>query len=70
MNNQRIAMALIFPFLAVFIIAAYLGLIGGLFIFLHGNTEFKQWSVIIVGVALTLGVPTFAYLLERKTESK
>ena len=70
MNNERIAMSILFPFLAVLIIATYLGLVGGLFIFLYGNTDIKQWSVIIVGVALTLGVPTLAYLLERKTESK
>ena len=70
MNNERIAMSILFPFLAVLIIATYLGLVGGLFIFLYGHTDIKQWSVIIVGVALTLGVPTLAYLLERKTESK
>lgn len=70
MNNERIAMSLLFPLLAVLIVATYLGLVGGLFIFLYGNTDLKQWSVIIVGVSLTLGVPTLAYLLERKIESK
>ena len=70
MYNERIAMSVLFPLLAILIIAAYLGLIGGLFIFLYGNTDLKQWSVIIVGTALTLGVPTMAYLLERKTESR
>lgn len=70
MNNERTAMTLLFPFLAVLVVAAYLGAVGGLFIFLNGNTDLKQWAVIIVGVALTFGVPLVAYLLERMTEPK
>lgn len=70
MNRERTAMTLLFPFLAVLVVAAYLGGVGGLFIFLYGNTDLKEWAVIIVGVALTFGVPTVAYLLERRTEPK
>ena len=70
MDKERAAMSLLFPLLAVAVVAAYLGGVGGLFIFLHGNTDLKQWAVVIVGAALTFGVPTVAYLLERMTESK
>lgn len=70
MYNERIAMSLIFPLLSVLVITTYLGFFGGLFIFLNGNTPLEQWSVVILGVTLTLGTPTAAYLLERMTEPK
>ena len=55
--------SLLFPFLAIFLIALYGGGLGTLFIVL--DETIGIFSVIILGSALVFGVPIVAYLLTR-----
>jgi hypothetical protein len=62
MNNS----ALMFPVLAVLIVAAFGGGLG--FIFIVINEEVGKWAVIVLGSALVVGVPVAAALGQRMVE--
>ena len=59
--------ALLFPFLAVVTIMVYGGGLGIIFMLLN-ETGAREWGVIALGLALSIGVPTLAALGERMTE--
>ena len=67
MDNNRIGKALLFPFMAVVIIAAYAGGLGVLFILIN-HYVLEEWGVVILGVALVVGVPGVAALAQRRVE--
>ena len=61
--SKEFRFSVLFPFLAVFLIALYGGTLGTLFIVL--DETIGVLSVIILGSALVFGVPIVAYLLTR-----
>ncbi|MCE2458091.1 MAG: hypothetical protein J4G14_09790 [Dehalococcoidia bacterium] len=61
--SKEFKFSLLFPFLAIFLIALYGGGLGTLFIVL--DETIGIFSVIILGSALVFGVPIVAYLLTR-----
>ena len=63
--SDRMRFALLFPLLAVLTIAVYAGGLGVLFMVLH-ETPLKQWAVVILGLALVIGVPSVAALLQSR----
>ena len=65
MNKEHALMSLLFPMLAVLTVVAFLGIVGGGFIFVTLNMDFGEWPVVIIGTALVFAVPVAAYLLER-----
>ena len=66
---DRVRMAMLFPLLAVLVIAAYAGGLGVLFIVLE-STALGVWLVVIVGMALVIVVPTVAAIAEHRSESR
>ena len=60
-------MPLLFPLLAIITIVVYGGGLGGIFMLLY-DTPLHEWAVIILGVALVVGVPAVAALLQRRVE--
>ena len=67
MDKSRFNMALLFPFLAVLIIVAFGGGLGVAFMLLH-ELVLEEWSVVALGVALVVGVPAVAALVQRRVE--
>ena len=61
--SKEFKFSVLFPFLAIFLIALYGGGLGTLFIVL--DETIGVLSVIILGSALVFGVPIVAYLLTR-----
>ena len=62
MNNS----ALMFPLLAVLIVAAFGGGLGVIFMVL--NEEVGKWGVVVLGSALVVGVPVAAAIGQRMVE--
>ena len=69
MNKDLMKMALLFPFLAVLTIILYAGGLGVIFIVVN-ETAVGEWGVIVIGMALVVGVPTVAALLQRVAERR
>ena len=68
--SDNFKFALLFPFLAVLLVALYGGALGVIFILLSTITvdvygEHIPIAVIVLGSALVFGVPIVAYLLTR-----
>ena len=61
--SKDFGFSVLYPFLAVFLIALYGGALGTLFIVL--DETIGVLAVIILGSALVFGVPIVAYLLTR-----
>lgn len=61
--SKEFGFSVLYPFLAVFLIALYGGALGTLFIVLDETIGVS--AVIILGSALVFGVPIVAYLLTR-----
>ena len=61
--SKDFGFSVLYPFLAVFLIALYGGALGTLFIVL--DETIGVFAVIILGSALVFGVPIVAYLLTR-----
>lgn len=64
---KRFLLAVLFPVLAIAIIATYAGSLGVIFMVLE-ETMHSETGVLILGMALVIGVPTAAYLVERAVE--
>lgn len=64
----RMTMAALFPLLAVLTIATYAGGLGVIFMVL--NDKFEEWGVVVLGMALVVGVPIAAALLQRQAEKQ
>ena len=65
--SQRVTDAILFPLLSLIIIAAYAGGLGVLFIIIE-HSAFGLGGVIILGVAIVVGVPGVAALIQRQIE--
>ena len=65
--SQRVIDAILFPLLSMVIIAAYAGGLGVLFIIVE-HSAFGIGGVIILGVAIVVGVPGVAALIQRWME--
>ena len=65
--SQRVIDAILFPLLSMVIIAAYAGGLGVLFIIVE-HSAFGLGGVIILGVAIVVGVPGVAALIQRWIE--
>lgn len=65
--SQRVIDAILFPLLSMVIIAAYAGGLGVLFIVIE-HSAFGIGGVIILGVAIVVGVPGVAALIQRWIE--
>ena len=66
-SNRRMGMALLFPVLAVLIIVGYAGGLGVLFMVLD-HYLLKEWAVVVLGLALVVGVPGVAALVQRRVD--
>ncbi len=67
MEKSRFNLAMFIPLASVLIVMAFAGGLGIGFILIH-ETAAKEWGVIGLGVALTVLVPTFAYLIQQRLE--
>jgi hypothetical protein len=65
--SQRVVDAILFPLLSMIIIAAFAGGLGVLFIIIEHST-FGLVGVIVLGVAIVVGVPAVAALIQRQIE--
>ena len=61
--------SMLFPILAVLVIAAYAGGLGVLFMVIE-STGAGIWGVIVLGTAIVVGVPSAAALLQRTMEKE
>ncbi len=65
--SQRVIDAILFPLLSMLIIAAFAGGLGVLFIVIE-HSAMGLVGVIVLGVAIVVGVPAAAALIQRQTE--
>ena len=65
--KERIKMAGLFPLLAVLVIVIFGGGLGVTFMVLE-STGVGEWGVIGLGLALVIGVPAAAALLQQRVE--
>ena len=61
-------LAVLIPLLSIIIVATIAIGLGVLFILLELYTPLHQWGSAIVGMALVVGLPALAFILQRKTE--
>ena len=67
MRPDQMKLALLIPAISVVIVAMIAGGMGFIFIGLY-KAGAGEWGAIIIGMALVVGVPTVAYMLERILE--
>ncbi len=65
MEKLRFKRALLFPLLAFVTVFIFAFGLGTIFTILNENVV-KEWAVVAVGTAITVAVPTAAYLLDRR----
>ena len=65
--KERMTMAWLFPLLAVLAIVIFGGGLGVIFMVLE-STGAGEWGVIGLGMALVIGVPATAALLQQRVE--
>lgn len=68
MEKRRFKDAMWIPAAAVLSIGVYAIGMGAIFTTIFVNTPLKEWGVIGLGVALVVGVPVVAALLERNLD--
>ena len=61
-------LAVLIPLLSTIIVATIAIGLGILFILLELYTPLHQWGSAIVGMALVIGLPTLAFILQRNAE--
>ncbi|MFL2761578.1 MAG: hypothetical protein ACJ0A3_01380 [Dehalococcoidia bacterium] len=61
-------LAVLIPLLSIIIVATISIGLGVLFIALELYTPLHQWGSAIIGMALVVGLPALAFILQRKTE--
>jgi hypothetical protein len=66
MNN--VVLSLVVPLVSLVMVAVFAVVLGYVFYQVHHNTEIGVWGVIAIGMALLIGTPVIAYILERATE--
>ena len=67
--KHRMLMSMLFPLLAVIVIATYAGGLGVIFMLIN-ETELERWGVIILGMAILIGVPTTAAIVQQIVEKE
>ena len=65
--SQQVIDAILFPLLSMLIIAAFAGGLGVLFIIIE-HSAVGLVGVIVLGVAIVVGVPAAAALIQRQIE--
>jgi uncharacterized protein YybS (DUF2232 family) len=65
--NERLGMSVLFPLLAILLIAVYAGGLGVIFMMLEA-TGLGEWGPILLGVILVVAVPVLAYMLQQRVE--
>ena len=68
MNDMRFIMALLYPLLAGLVIIGYAGGLGVAFMVIYAAAG--EYAVVAGGVALVVGVPIAAALLQRSMERR
>ena len=67
--KHRMIMSLLFPLLAMIIIAIYAGGLGVIFMLVN-ETELEEWGVIVLGMVILIGVPTAAAIVQQIVEKE
>ncbi len=67
--KHRMLMSMLFPLLAVIIIATYAGGLGVIFMLIN-ETELEEVGVIILGLAILIAVPATAAVLQQIVEKE
>ena len=67
--KERITMATLFPLLAVLLIATFAGGLGVIFMVLEASAA-EEWGVIVLGMALVVGVPAAAAIIQQRVEKQ
>lgn len=66
-EKRRFWDAIWIPAASVFSVIFFAVGMGAIFTTIYVNTSLKEWGVIALGLALVVGVPVAAILLERRT---
>ena len=61
--KERMTIALLFPVLAILTVVIFAGGLGVIFMLVE-STALGAWGVVLLGMALVVGVPTAAALLQ------
>ena len=69
MKNKLDNMVVLFPVLSVLVVVLVGGGLGAIFSVIYETTH-SEWGVIILGVALVVGVPSAAALLQKRMEQE
>jgi hypothetical protein len=69
MKNKLDTMVVLFPVMSVLVIALFAGGLGAIFSVIHETTH-SEVGVIILGVALVVGVPAAAALVQKRMEQE
>ena len=67
--KHRMLMSMLFPLLAVIVIATYAGGLGVIFMLIN-ETGLERWGVIALGMAILIGVPTTAAIVQQIVEKE
>ena len=67
--NERMGMAMIFPLLAVLLIAGFAGGLGVIFMVVE-STAAEAWGVVGLGMAVLIGVPAAAAIIQWRVEKE
>ena len=67
--KHRMLMSLLFPLVAMIIIATYAGGLGVIFMLIN-ETELEEVGVIILGMAILIAVPAAAAIVEKMVEKE
>ena len=69
MEKIRFNLALLIPIASILVVAAFAGGLGISFILIY-ETSAKEVGVIVAGVAITVLVPTVAYLIQQRIDKE
>jgi hypothetical protein len=67
--KYRMTMAMLYPLLAVVVVATYAGGLGVVFMVLN-STELEKWGVVVLGMVILVGVPAAAAILQQRFEKE
>ena len=67
--KHRMLMSMLFPLLAVIVIAGYAGGLGVVFILIN-ETELEEVGVIILGMVILIAVPATAAIVQQIVEKE
>ena len=67
--KHRMLMSMLFPLMAMIVIATYAGGLGVIFMLIN-ETELEELGVIILGMAIVVGVPAAAAIVQQIVEKE